>query len=82
MVLLVVFSCVSGETLLQVRGFDWATDTPLNDYPTVVVYHPDPSRVPGSQPFLTFGYPGFVGALTGYSSAPMGLSHKYWNHSV
>ena len=69
-------SIAPGTALFQLRALDWAINGPFNDYPLFTVFHPDPVQVPGSMPFSTFGYPGFVGALTGYSSAPVGISEK------
>ncbi len=63
-----------GNTVLQLRALDWQTDGPFNDFPLLTVFHPDHVQVPGSTPFATFGYPGFVGAITGFSSTPIGIS--------
>ncbi len=69
-------SIPQGNELFQLRALDWVVNGPFNDYPLLTVYHPDPVQVPGAVPFSTYGYPGFVGTLTGYSSTPIGLSEK------
>lgn len=63
-----------GSTLYQLRALDWATDgSPFNDYPVIQVYHPE---TPSEHSFALVGYPAFVGTVTGYSDARLGLSEE------
>lgn len=59
--------------LFQLRALDWSTDGPFQQFPLVIVYHPDDGH-----DFATLGWTGFIGALTGYSSAPIALCEKVW----
>jgi len=65
----------SSGKLVQLRAIDWATNGPFQKFPQVLVYHPSDSR---SQPFSIFGFVGFIGAMSGVSSAPMGICEKVW----
>jgi len=62
-------------SLLQLRSLDWATNGPFQQWPLVSVYNPSA----GGHSFASLAWPGFVGALTGYSTAPLGLSQKVWS---
>ena len=42
-------------------------------FPLITVYHPTEK---GSVPFSNIAWPGFVGSLTGYSSAGIGISER------
>lgn len=66
------------STLYQLRALDWDTEGPFNDFPVVMVYHADGTMPKGGHSFATLGWIGFVGALTGYSSANVGICEKYW----
>jgi hypothetical protein len=44
------------------------TDGPFQQYPIVLVYHPNEGA---GHPFSVVSWAGFVGAVTGYSSAPV-----------
>eukprot|EP00010_Vexillifera_abyssalis_P002857 CAMPEP_0201552088 /NCGR_PEP_ID=MMETSP0173_2-20130828/13637_1 /ASSEMBLY_ACC=CAM_ASM_000268 /TAXON_ID=218659 /ORGANISM="Vexillifera sp., Strain DIVA3 564/2" /LENGTH=441 /DNA_ID=CAMNT_0047962507 /DNA_START=21 /DNA_END=1346 /DNA_ORIENTATION=+ len=71
--------------LVQLRALDWTTNAPFQKYPLVLVYHPDngtqPSAVqPYGHDFSTVGWAGLIGALTGFSSAPVGICEKVWLH--
>ncbi len=59
-------------SLLQLRALDWATDSPIQQWPLVTVYH---TGAPGSG-FATLGWPLFLGALSGMSSAPVAICEK------
>jgi len=63
------------DSLVQLRALDWATNSPLQQFPLVTVYHSNATAA-----FSTLGWPGFVGALTGMSNAPMGICEKVWLH--
>lgn len=68
-----------GSTLYQLRALDWETKGPFQDYPVVMVYHTeDQTTKQPTYDFATLGWTGFVGALTGYSSANVGICEKYW----
>ena len=60
------------SSLLQLRALDWATDSPLQRWPLVTVFHASVGR----NAFATLGWPGFNGALTGMSDAPFGICEK------
>jgi hypothetical protein len=62
--------------LMQLRALDWNTDGPWNDFPVVLVRHPTED----GHAFATVGYPGDVGAISGYSSADVAISEKVWLH--
>lgn len=62
-----------GSTLYQLRALDWNTDGPFQEKPAILVYHPD-----NGVPFASWGWTGFVGALSGYSSSSVGICEKYW----
>jgi len=64
-------------SLYQLRALDWNTDGPFQQYPAVVVYHPNSDN---GHDFAIVTWIGFIGAITGYSSAPIGLSEKVWMH--
>jgi hypothetical protein len=63
------------DSLVQLRALDWATNSPLQQFPLVTVYHTNATAA-----FSTLGWPGFVGALTGMSNAPVGICEKVWLH--
>jgi hypothetical protein len=63
-------------SLYQLRALDWSTDGPFQQFPTVIVYHPSDN----GHDFSILTWSGFIGALTGYSSAPMGICEKVWLH--
>jgi len=65
----------SSGSLLQLRTLDWATDGPFQQFPVVIVYHTDPSL---GHEFTLVTWSGFIGGLTGFSNAPIGLSQKVW----
>ena len=61
------------DSLVQLRALDWATNSPLQQWPLVTVYH-----TPNNNAFATLGWPSFLGALTGMSSSPVGVCEKVW----
>jgi len=63
-------------TLVQLRALDWATDGPFQQWPLVLIYHPNQGN---GHAFSTLGWTGFIGALTGYSSAPVAVCEKVWD---
>lgn len=64
----------SGKTI-HLRSLDWEEHAPMNRWPTVVVYH---STEPNSVPFANIAWPIFIGSLTGYSSAKIGVGERLW----
>lgn len=59
----------TGKTF-QLRALDWDIDGPFKDYPAVVVYHPTDN----GHAFANVGFVGWIGALSGQSSAHMAIS--------
>jgi isopenicillin-N N-acyltransferase like protein len=53
----------------QLRALDFDTTGPFKDYPQVTVYHPDEGHA-----YAQVGWPGDVGALTGFSSRQIAVS--------
>jgi len=62
-------------TLFQLRALDWTVNGPFQKYPALLVYHPNTDN---GHPFSILTFTGFIGALTGFSSVPLGLSQKVW----
>lgn len=62
----------SGQ-LIQLRSLDWEAHAPIAKYPLITVYHPTEA---GSVPFANIAWVGFLGSLTGYSSAKIGISER------
>ena len=59
--------------LLQLRALDWEEHSPIAKFPLIAVYHPSEA---GSVPFANIAWVGFLGSLTGYSSAKIGVSER------
>jgi len=59
--------------LVQMRTLDFG-EGPFANVSTMLVHHPTESS---SNPFVNVGFPGFVGAVTGWSSK-IGMSEKLW----
>lgn len=59
--------------LVQLRALDWEEHAPISKFPAVTVYH---STEPGSVPFANIAWIGFLGSLTGYSSAKIGMGER------
>jgi hypothetical protein len=66
---------IKNGTLLQLRALDWEVHGPFQQFPVLTVYHPKPGN---GHAFSTASFAGFIGAITGYSSAPMGVCEKVW----
>jgi hypothetical protein len=66
---------IKNGTLLQLRALDWEVHGPFQQFPVLTVYHPKPGY---GHAFSTASFAGFIGAITGYSSAPMGVCEKVW----
>lgn len=45
----------------------------MTKWPTITVYH---SNEPGSIPFANIGWPVFIGTLTGYNAAKVGVGER------
>jgi len=61
--------------LVQLRALDWATNGPFQQFPGLLVYHPNGNN---TNSFATFSFIGFIGAFTGISEAPLGICEKVW----
>ncbi len=61
------------DSLIQLRALDWATDSPLQQWPLVTVIHTSEQDA-----FATLSWPLFLGALTGMSSRPVGICEKVY----
>lgn len=59
--------------LIQLRALDWEEHAPISKFPLITVYHPVEE---GSVPFANIAWVGFLGSLTGYSSARIGVSER------
>jgi isopenicillin-N N-acyltransferase-like protein len=66
-------TAATGGNLLQLRALDWDMDGPFRDFPQLTVYHPTPNTGNG-RPFVNIGWTGFIGSITGFSSAQMAIS--------
>jgi len=64
----------SEYTLVQLRALDWSTNGPFQKYPVLLVYHPSEE----GHVFSTLGWSGFVGSITGYGYADVGICEKVW----
>jgi hypothetical protein len=62
-------------TLYQLRALDWNTNGPFQQFPTLFVYHPAQGN---GHNFTSLAWAGFNGAMTGFSSAPVGVCEKVW----
>lgn len=62
-------------SLVQLRALDWTTNGPFQQYPELLVYHPQSNN---GHAFAVLTWTGFVGAITGYSSAEVGVCEKVW----
>ena len=51
---------ISDSIPLQLRALDWDTNGPLQEAPTVVVYHPDDGNA-----FANVGWAGWVASISG-----------------
>jgi len=59
--------------LLHIRALEWALNSPINKLATFIVYHPEEGN---GNTFAVWSWVGFVGAVTGFSSANLGISEK------
>lgn len=58
--------------MVQLRALDWDTNGPLQEAPTVVVYHPDDGNA-----FANVGWAGWVASISGMSSKGLAISEKH-----
>lgn len=58
------------DALLQLRALDWDVDGPFKDHASVVVYHNEGE----ANSWANVGFSGFIGSITGISSAKMAIS--------
>ena len=59
--------------LYQLRSLDWNTNGPFQEFPALFVYHPEAGN---GHAFSSLSWAGFLGTLTGFSEAGVGLSQK------
>lgn len=59
--------------LLHLRALDWEAFSPINEYPTVILYEPTEE---GSHPFANIGYLGSIGTLTAMSKIGISAGEK------
>lgn len=67
-----------GTGLLQLRALDWDSDSPAQQFPAVINYHPSGDGNVTEHSYSVVGWVGLLGAVSGYSSAGMALSEKVW----
>lgn len=69
-------AATAGGKTLAMRALDWDTDIPAVNQPSVTIYHPSSNSTSGGvggHPFANVGFLGWVGALTGQSSAKLSI---------
>lgn len=59
--------------LYHLRALDWEAYSPINQFPTVILYEPSEE---GSKPFANIGYLGMIGALTAISKIGITVGEK------
>lgn len=59
--------------LLHLRALDWDAFSPINQYPTVILYEPSEE---GSKPFANIGYMAVIGTLTSMSKIGISAGEK------
>lgn len=64
----------AGGKTLQLRALDWDTDNPAVSFPSVTVYHPDPSNPSLGNAFANVGFIGWIGTLTGQNAKQVAVS--------
>ena len=69
----------SGGTLHTLRALDWNTNGPFQEFPALLVYHPEEGN---GNPFAMLSWTGWIGALTGFSSSPVSIHEKVWETPV
>lgn len=57
---------------IQLRSLDWDVDGPLQNAPTVVVYHPETGHA-----FANVGWSGWIASISGMSSSGLAISQKH-----
>lgn len=62
----------TGKTI-HLRALDWDAHAPMSRWPLIVVYH---STEEGSVPYANFGWPSFIGSITGYNSMKVGIGER------
>jgi len=63
----------AGGKTLQLRALDWDMGAGLQNHPAVTIYHPGAGAGLGHA-FANVGWTGWIGTLTGMSSAQVGIS--------
>jgi len=67
-------STASGKTV-HLRALDWEAHAPQNRWPQITVYH---SNEPNSIPYANIAWPAYIGVLTGYNAAKVGVGERLW----
>jgi hypothetical protein len=62
----------SSSATIQLRALDWDVGGPLQNAPTVVIYHPDSGHT-----FANVGWSGWVASISGMSSRGLAISEKH-----
>lgn len=65
-----------GETVIN-RNMDWSTSPHLIKNPLIIIWV---TTDPAKQSFVTFGYPGLIGALSGFNESGVATFHNDGNH--
>jgi len=59
--------------VFHLRSLDWEEHAPISRWPTMAIYHPTDV---GSVPFTNIAWAGFLGTLTGHSSAQISVGER------
>lgn len=59
--------------VIHLRALDWEEHAPMSRYATVAIYHPTEK---GSVPLANIAWAGFIGTLTGYNAAKIGVGER------
>jgi len=72
------------SSLVQLRALDNGERGPLQNFPTLAVFHPlnPDTNHRKENVFATLNYAGFVGSFTGWSDAQVGICEKYWGSAA
>jgi len=61
--------------LYHLRALDWSEETPISQYPGVIIYE---STEEGSNTFANIGFVGFIGVITAMSKTGISVGEKYF----
>jgi len=71
-------SATPDGSLLQLRALDWDYQSPLNKYPTIIVYHPSPDTGITND-FLLASWAGYIAAISGVNDKGVAISEKHYD---